>query len=217
MQVIEVAKKRYAAKVFDPTKKISPETFKKIKQLLRYSPSSVNIQPWHFIIAESEEAKQRMAKSTEIDYPFNTSKITDASLVVLFCTKKQVDKAYLDEILDQESLDGRYTLPEHKEMMAGAREFFVNYHKENRQDLSRWLENQTFLNLGCFLLGVAGLGVDAVPMEGMDFSILNEEFSLPEKGLSPIAMVALGYHAKEDFNATLTKSRLPEDQIITVI
>ncbi|ODQ05171.1 hypothetical protein BHE86_05585 [Shigella sp. FC1655] len=68
-----------------------------------------------------------------------------------------------------------------------------------------------------FLLGVAALGLDAVPMEGMDFAILDHEFLLTEQGLEPIAMVALGYHTEDDFNANLAKSRLPEEEIITEI
>lgn len=217
MPIIDAAMKRYSTKSFDPTKIIPADTFAKIKQLLRFSPSSVNIQPWHFIIAQTTDAKQRMAKSTEIDYPFNTAKIIDASHVILFCSKVDVDKDYLHEILEQETADGRYALDEHKQMMAGARDFFVNYHRDTLQDLPMWMEKQTFLNLGSLLLGTAALGVDSVPMEGMDFAILDKEFSLSDKGLVPVAMVALGYHAIDDFNAELNKSRLPEERIMTVI
>lgn len=217
MPIIDIAMKRYAAKSFDPAKTIPEDVFAKIKQLLRASPSSVNIQSWHFFVAKSEEAKQRMAKSTEKDYAFNTPKILDASCVVLFCTKTNVDTTYTNRILEQETLDGRYALEEHKAMMAGARDFFVNYHENVLKDLPQWLKNQTFINLGSFLLGVAALGLDAVPMEGMDFAILDHEFSLTEQGLEPIAMVALGYHTEDDFNANLAKSRLPEEEIITEI
>lgn len=217
MSIIDTAINRYSVKSFDSTKTISTEVFEKIKQLLRYSPSSVNIQPWKFIIAYSADAKQRMAKSTEPDYTFNTDKIINASHVVLFCAKKNIDKLYLNKILYQEELDGRYNVVEHKTMMAEARDFFVDYHKDTQKDLSQWLKNQTFINLGNFLLGVAALGVDAVAMEGVDFSFVSREFSLVEQEVEPIAMVALGYRSVDDFNAQLTKSRLPEQDIITVI
>ncbi|ELZ5940725.1 oxygen-insensitive NAD(P)H nitroreductase [Providencia vermicola] len=217
MSIIDVAMKRYSTKSFDPTKTISDDVVEKLKQLLRYSPSSVNIQPWYFIIAQSSDAKQRMAKSTAANYAFNTPKILDASHVILFCSKTNVDTAYMNKILEQEAFDGRYALDEHKTMMAGARDFFVNYHRNTQKDLSQWLKNQTFINLGSFLMGAAALGVDAVPMEGMDFAILDREFTLTEQGLEPIAMVALGYRAVDDFNAELTKSRLPEKEIMTVI
>ncbi|QCJ70760.1 oxygen-insensitive NAD(P)H nitroreductase [Providencia heimbachae] len=217
MSITDIAMKRYSTKSFDPAKKISPEILEKLKMLLRYSPSSVNIQPWNFIIAESEEAKARIAKSTQGDYHFNTSKITDASHVVVFCAKTHVNEQYLSEVLQQEDTDGRFALPEHKEMMAGARDYFINIHKDNLHDLPQWLEKQVFLNLGSFLLGSAALGLDSVPMEGLDFDILDNEFNLSEQGLKPIAVVSLGYRTEDDFNAQLTKSRLAEDKIITLV
>ena len=71
--------------------------------------------------------------------------------------------------------------------------------------------------MGTLLLGASALGVDAVPMEGMDFNTLDTEFGLSAKGLAPVAVVSLGYRKEDDFNAALPKSRLPEEQIITVI
>lgn len=83
MTITQAVMQRYSTKSFDPAKKISDEVMNSIKTLLRYSPSSVNIQPWHFIIAASEEGKNRIAASTRPGFEFNTAKITDASHVVL--------------------------------------------------------------------------------------------------------------------------------------
>ncbi|CAK7063178.1 TPA: oxygen-insensitive NAD(P)H nitroreductase [Morganella morganii] len=217
MTITQAVMQRYSTKSFDPAKKISDEVMNSIKTLLRYSPSSVNIQPWHFIIAASEEGKNRIAKSTRPGFEFNTAKITDASHVVLLCAKTDVDEAYMNSVLEQEDKDGRYATPEHKAMNNGGRTFFVNLHKETLADLPHWAAKQVFLNMGTLLLGASALGVDAVPMEGMDFNTLDTEFGLSAKGLAPVAVVSLGYRKEDDFNAALPKSRLPEEQILTVI
>lgn len=217
MTITQAVMQRYSTKSFDPAKKISDEVMNSIKTLLRYSPSSVNIQPWHFIIAASEEGKNRIAKSTRPGFEFNTAKITDASHVVLLCAKTDVDEAYMNSVLEQEDKDGRYATPEHKAMNNGGRTFFVNLHKETLADLPHWAAKQVFLNMGTLLLGASALGVDAVPMEGMDFNTLDTEFGLSAKGLAPVAVVSLGYRKEDDFNAALPKSRLPEAQIMTVI
>lgn len=217
MTITQSVMQRYSTKSFDPAKKISDEVMGSIKTLLRYSPSSVNIQPWHFIIAGSEEGKNRIAASTRPGFEFNTAKITDASHVVLLCAKTDVDEAYMNSVLEQEDKDGRYATPEHKAMNNGGRTFFVNLHKETLADLPHWAAKQVFLNMGTLLLGASALGVDAVPMEGMDFNTLDTEFGLSAKGLAPVAVVSLGYRNKDDYNAVLPKSRLPEEQIITVI
>lgn len=217
MTITQTVMQRYSTKSFDPAKKISDEVMNSIKTLLRYSPSSVNIQPWHFIIAASEEGKNRIAASTHPGFEFNTAKITDASHVVLLCAKTDVDEAYMNSVLEQEDKDGRYATPEHKAMNNSGRTFFVNLHKETLGDLPHWAAKQVFLNMGTLLLGASALGVDAVPMEGMDFNTLDTEFGLSAKGLAPVAVVSLGYRKENDFNAALPKSRLPEAQIITVI
>jgi nitroreductase len=51
---------------------------------LRHSPSSVNSQPWHFIVADTDEGKARLAKSTEVGFAYNTPKILNASHVIVF-------------------------------------------------------------------------------------------------------------------------------------
>ena len=62
MNVIKALNWRYSTKDFDPNKKISEEDFAKVKEILRMSPSSTNLQPWHFVIANTDEGKKRMAK-----------------------------------------------------------------------------------------------------------------------------------------------------------
>ncbi|MDI5829656.1 isocitrate/isopropylmalate family dehydrogenase, partial [Salmonella enterica subsp. enterica serovar Kentucky] len=46
-------------------------TYDFVKTLLQYSPSSTNSQPWHFIVASTEEGKARVAKSAAANYVFN--------------------------------------------------------------------------------------------------------------------------------------------------
>lgn len=58
MDLTNVLKKRYSTKKFDPTKKISSDNLEKIKDLLQLSPSSTNLQPWHFILATTEHGKK---------------------------------------------------------------------------------------------------------------------------------------------------------------
>ena len=87
MDIIKALETRYSTKEFDPTKKISSEDMNKIETLLQLSPSSTNVQPWHFIVASTEEGKNRVAKSAEGFFVFNKDKILNASAVVVFATK----------------------------------------------------------------------------------------------------------------------------------
>ncbi|WP_028108346.1 oxygen-insensitive NAD(P)H-dependent nitroreductase NfsB [Ferrimonas futtsuensis] len=215
MNLNKIVQSRYSTKEFDGSKTIPAELFDQVKALLRFSPSSVNSQPWHFVIADSEEGRQRIAKGTQGFFAFNEAKVLNASHVVLFCAKTGIDDDYTQHLLDTEESDGRFAQPEHKEMAHMGRSTFVNIHRFDLKDAQHWMEKQLYLNMGTVLLGAAALGIDALPIEGLDTKVLNEEFGLLEKGYTAVAMVALGYRKDSDFNASLPKSRLPEAEIFT--
>jgi len=217
MKLNEALKYRYSTKKFDSEKKITQSDMQEIKDLLRLSPSSVNSQPWHFIIAESKEAKERISKSTGGFYAFNKEKVLDASAVVVFLSKKEMDDEHLSKLTAQEDKDGRFMNEEIKLQNDAGRKAFNNIHKKDLKDDYLWLEKQVYLNLGSFLIGLGVMGIDSVPMEGFDAKILSEEFDLDIKGLTPLVLVPIGYRSEEDYNANLNKSRLPEEDIFTLI
>jgi nitroreductase/dihydropteridine reductase len=65
------------------------------------------------------------------------------------------------------------------------------------------------------VLGVAALGLDAVPIEGFDAAVLDDEFGLTAQGFTSVVVVPVGHHSVEDFNASLPKSRLPLSTTVT--
>ncbi|BDY04448.1 oxygen-insensitive NAD(P)H nitroreductase [Ferrimonas sp. YFM] len=215
MNLKEIVQSRYSTKEFDGSQTIPAELFDQVKALLRFSPSSVNSQPWHFVIADSEEGRHRIAKGTQGFFAFNEAKVLNASHVIVFCAKTGIDDDYTQHLLNTEERDGRFAEPEHKEMVHMGRSAFVNIHRFDLKDAQHWMEKQLYLNMGTVLLGAAALGIDALPIEGLDTKVLNEEFGLLEKGYTAVAMVALGYRKEGDFNAALPKSRLPETEIFT--
>ncbi len=214
MNIIDILQKRYSTKEFDSTKKLTEEQVADIKSLLQLSPSSTNIQPWHFIVATTDEGKARVAKSMHDFYSFNADKCLGASAVVVFATRVEITEEYLQHVLSVEEKDGRFTEPDFKAQMHGGRSAFFGFHKYDYKDAIHWAEKQVYLNLGNFLLGVATMGLDALPMEGCDMKVLDEEFGLRAKGFTASFAVAVGYHSANDFNASLPKSRLPQSEII---
>lgn len=217
MSIIDSAKKRYATKAFDRTKTLSPETVQAMKDLLRLSPSSVNAQPWYFIIAETSQGKERISKATEGIYTYNKQKVLNASHVIVFCARTDLDEAYLQKLTAQEWTDGRFKTEEARAEQHAKRTMYANLHTNILKDMTAWTTKQVYLNVGAFLLGMASLGLDAVPLEGFDAALLDQEFDLKSQGLTSAVMVAVGYHSSDDFNAPLPKSRLPFSEILTII
>lgn len=217
MKLSDVAQLRYTTKAFDPAKRIPQETIDELLALLRLSPSSVNSQPWHFLVANSAEAKARIGKAMSGNFVYNAAKVSDASHVVVFCARTEMPASHLEALLAQEQRDGRFANDEAREGQRKSRLGYVALHRYDQKDLQHWMEKQTYLALGTLLLAAAAAGVDATPMEGFDARTLDAEFGLRDKGFTSVVVVSLGYRAEGDFNAKLPKSRLPAETVITAL
>jgi nitroreductase/dihydropteridine reductase len=217
MYILTAARQRYAVKAYDPALRVPEHTMQQIYELLRHAPSSMNFQPWHFVVASTPAGRERMLKGVQGGFGFNAAKVRDASHVVLLCARTDVDAAHLDRLLEQEQRDGRFGDAAARTFLARAREGCIGQHREVQADLPQWLEKQVYIALGSALLGAAALGVDSTPMEGIDRAVLDAEFGLREQGLGSLVMLCFGYRARDDANAGLPKSRLAQAQVFTFV
>ncbi|HGM5582948.1 TPA: oxygen-insensitive NAD(P)H nitroreductase [Pseudomonas putida] len=216
MDTVTLAKRRYTTKAYDASRRIEQATIDALLEQLRHSPSSVNSQPWHFIVADSAEGKARLAKATEA-FAYNTPKILNASHVIVFATRTEMTEAHLDAVLDQEAADGRFRDDQARAGQDLTRRSFLNLHRYDLKDAQHWMEKQTYLALGTALLGAAAHGLDATPIEGFDSKALDAELGLRARGFTSVVLLSLGYRSEDDFNAGLSKSRLPAETVFTFL
>lgn len=214
MNIVEVATSRRTCKAFDASRKLPEETLAALRTVLRFTPSSVNSQPWHFVIAASNAAREKIAATLDGAYAYNAPKVRNPSHVLVMCARTDLDDAHLESVLAQEEADGRFQVPEAKTMQNNTRRFYVGLHRQN-QTIGDWIERQVYIALGTVLQAAGALGIDACPMEGIDTQAIDSVLGLPEQGLRCVVLVALGYHGADDFNAKLPKSRLPEADVFT--
>ena len=217
MNILSAAKKRHTAKAYDTERRIPEDVMQQVYGLLRNSASSVNSQPWHFIVANTPEGRARIAKATQGGYGYNAAKVNDASHVIVLCARVDMDEAHLEAVLDQEERDGRFRDAQARAGQDATRRGYVNQHRYGTKDVAQWLEKQVYLALGTALVGAATLEIDATPMEGFDQKILDAEFGLNEKGLTSLVLVSFGYSSSADFKAGLPKSRLSQEATFTFI
>lgn len=215
MNIAQVATTRRTCKAFDPSRKIPEATMADLRTVLRFAPASVNSQPWHFIVASSDEGKARIAATLAGNYAYNAPKVAKCSHVVVLCAKTDLDDSHLAAVLEQEEKDGRFPTPEGKVTQNNSRSFYVKIHRDDKNDLDVWIDRQIYIALGNLLMAAGALGVDACPMEGIDVKALDDALGLREKGLRSVVMVALGYSGADDFNARLPKSRLSAESVFT--
>lgn len=217
MNIIDIARQRYTTKVFDAQARLSDAQVAQIEELLRLTPSSTNVQPWHFIMAATAEGKAQVAQGMAGAYAANAAKVMDASHVVVLCSRIQVSDDYLWDLVEQEAADGRIANEQGKHENNQRRAFFVNLHRYERRDVQHWIDKQVYIALGNLLLGAAALDIDACPIEGFDPVLLDEALQLRQQGLTSTLVVALGKRHADDFNAQMPKSRWPVEQVMTRI
>src|SRR6187397_748528 len=87
MNILELIQKRYSAKQYNSDKAIPQEKIADLKEILRLTPSSINIQPWKFTFVQNPEIKAQLASVSM----HNTEKINQAQLLVVFSVADDLD------------------------------------------------------------------------------------------------------------------------------
>jgi nitroreductase/dihydropteridine reductase len=212
MKFLELAQSRYTSKAYDPSKKIPAAQLQDLLEVLRLTPSSINIQPWQFLVAQSLSAKQRIAEAMPEGNSYNIPKVLNASEVIVFCAKTDIDDAHLQKIIASEDAAGRFATPADKSNRFNITQFYVDQYRA--KDMARWIDSQLHIALGGLLFAAAAEQIDATPIGGFSSELLDQNLDLSSRGLRSVVLVALGYHSAEDFNAGLDKARLSSADVI---
>ncbi|MFA0087848.1 NAD(P)H-dependent oxidoreductase [Vibrio sp. 10N.261.51.F12] len=214
--IISDLEQRYTAKRYDETKRVPQEELEIIYDAIRLSASSINSQPWKFIVIESDEAKQRMYDTFANKHQFNRPHIKASSHTILFAYNPHYTRDDYAKVVDKGIEDGR-TAPENREQAFGGFAF-AEQNTDDSGDTSAWTKAQTYLALGNTLHVLARLGIDSTTMEGVDPDLIGEIFAEELGGYQCEVALAIGYHHKdEDYNATLPKSRLARESILKIL
>lgn len=218
MNLTTITQTGHMTKAFDPDRRIPQETMDKLLEFLRFSASSVNVQPWHFFVASTQEGKERIAKEMRPEHVPNDVKVVNASHVIVFCTRMSLPTGYLDTLLNKEERDGRFDSVSAKKRWGDDVRDWVNLHEYDYKDLQHWMEKQTYMALGMLLVAAAEFDIDVSAIEGFDPRRLDAKLGLREKGFTSSVLLALGYRdVKKDYAVHSPKSRLSKEELFTFI
>ena len=213
-EMLEIAKRRYTTKHYDPSRRISAGDFADLMEIVRLAPTSVNSQPCCFFYADTKEAREKLLPA----FPdFNADRVRDASHVVIFAVRADMNEAHMKRVIDKEEADGRLPSEQLKKDRFEHCMAFVNLHRTYPQQMLDWEARQAYIALGMLVFAAAGMGIDSTCIEGLDPAKVDEILGLREKGLRTVCAASLGYRAANDGNASRPKSRLAMKDILTRI
>jgi len=209
LQLLAKMNWRYATKRFDSGRKIAPEIWAALEEVLILTPSSGGLQPWKFIVITDPEVR---AKLTPVSH--GQTQINDASHLVVIATKTDFGEADIDAHIEHmakiQGVPVEALTPLRNVMKTAILSM-------DEVTVKAWARNQAYIALGNLLTSAAVLGIDACPMEGFDRAQYDELLGLKAKGLASAVIATLGYRSPSDKYATAPKVRFPKEQVILSI
>ena len=211
-EVINILNFRHACKEFDSTKKISSEDLEVILEGGRLAPSSVGIEPWHFVVIENQELKAELAKVCF----GGKNQIPTCSHFVIYLTRTpneiKSNSAYIEHLLKDIQHLPENTLSKMKDFIKITEDIIGD-----DRSMQAYANEQTYIALSSMMLSAAMLNIDSCAIGGMDKKAV--EKILVDRGLMDnnkfqvTVGCAFGYRAKE----AKTKLRQPMNEVFTIV
>ena len=198
MEFSEIVQKRYAAKLFDG-KELPQAKVDKLLEMVRFAPSSFNIQPWAIKVVSDAETKEKLKAVS-----WNQPQITSCSHLLVFCADKNIKQKI--GMLESSMISAGASPESIKTYMEMMWNFEKNLTEE--QKLS-WAQRQLYLALGNALNGAKSLGFDSCPMEGFDPKEYSKILKLPDN-IIPTALCPIGYASDKPS----PKLRFPKEEVL---
>ena len=211
-EVIDILNFRHACKEFDKSKKIDSQDLRVILEGGRLAPSSVGIEPWHFIVVENENLKNELASACFA----GAKQIPTCSHFLILLTRTANEIKYNSEYINYLLREVQKLPKESYNMMKGFIKS-VNERFKNDDEIQAYANEQTYIALSSIMLTAAMLGIDSCAIGGIDKStvakILVDNGLLDTNKFQVTLGCALGYRVKE----ATPKKRQAFDEVVTFV
>jgi len=198
---IKIVSERRSIKKYDQAIKISKEEMTKILALATTAPSSVNMQPWRFLVIESPEAKAKLAPLAR----FNQTQVeTSSAVIAVFGDMNNFEK--FEEIYGAAVEKGYMPLEVKERIHTSYSGYFETISREEMKDVV--LVDGGLVSMQ-IMLAARAYGYDTNPMGGFEKDKIAEAFGLDKERYIPVMLISIGKAA----DAGHPSVRLPIDQV----
>ncbi|APB74878.1 nitroreductase family protein [Paenibacillus sp. FSL M7-0802] len=197
----EIALGRRSVKVYDPSVKISREEMTEILTEATRAPSSINLQPWRFLVIDSPEGKATLAPLAR----FNQRQVeTSSAVIAVFGDLNNFDNF---EQIFGEAVELGYMPKDIKEMQQEkvAAHFAALDPVVNKETV---LIDGGLVSMQLMLVARAH-GYDTNAIGGFEKDQIAEAFGLEKDRYVPVMLISMGKGINDGHPST----RLPIDQI----
>jgi nitroreductase len=198
---------RYATKIFDAHKKISPELWDALEKTLVLTPTSYGLQPYKFLVVQDGATRDALLPQS-----WGQKQVVDCSHFVVFLARTEMTEADVKKFIQLTcTVRG---IPE--AALAGYQKMMLGdvVHGPRGKIAHEWATRQSYIALGNLMTAAAILGVDACPMEGISPADYDKILKLEGSGYKTVVACALGYRSDADKYAKLAKVRYETKELV---
>ena len=188
---------RRACHHFVSGKKITDQDFKKIIELVRFTPSGYNAQPWEFILVRDKKRLKRL-QAIAFDQPH----VTEASGMVVVLGDKNMGR-HADQIMKEWVKHGYV---DEKRVL----NYLASMKKKRGDDKQREMAlRNSALAAMVFMLAAEDLGFATCPMMGFRQWELEEFLEIPSDRIVTL-LIAIGYADRSKLKKQLSRKSVDE-------
>jgi len=198
---LQVVQDRRAIRTYDENVKISQEEMSDILTAATKAPSSVNLQPWRFVVIESPEAKAKLAPLAK----FNQQQVkTSSAVIAVFADMNNLD--YLEEIYGKAVEHGLMPQEVKDQQVPSIRNLLSAITEQaNRETI---LIDSGLVSMQLMLTAKA-YGYDTCPIGGYEKDQIAEAFDLDKDRYVPVMLISIGKAVDTGYKSY----RMPVEQI----
>lgn len=165
MDTIEAIRQRRAVKHYDPDHVITPEEEAQIRELLRCSPTSYNIQNWRFLVVKDKKLRAQIKEAS-----YNQAQTADASLLYILCA----------DLHAWDKNPERYWEDAPKEVQDFITPRIQPFYKHKKWQQRDEAMRSVGIASQTLMIAAKAMGYDSCPMIGFDELKVAELINLPE-------------------------------------
>ncbi|AKG37299.1 nitroreductase family protein [Paenibacillus durus] len=197
----EILTGRRSIRKYDPAVKISKEEMTQILTEATLAPSTVNMQPWRFLVIDSPEGKAALAPLAR----YNKQQVeTSSAVIAVFGDMNSFD--YAEEIYSTAVERGWMPAEVKEKQLAGINSHLAVLPPQVKREI---LLIDTGLVSMQLMLVARDHGYDTNPIGGYDKDKVAEAFGWDKDRYVPVMLLSIGKAAEEGFSSV----RLPIDKI----
>lgn len=197
----EIVTGRRSIRHYDPTVKISREEMTEILSTASLAPSSVNLQPWRFVVIDSPEGKAKLAPLAK----FNQNQVTtSAAMIAVFVDMNSLD--YADEIYGKAVEEGHMPAEVRDAQLPAIKGLVSAMSQEQLKEM--YLIDAGLVSMQ-LMLAARAHGYDTNPIGGYEKDQIAEAFELDKERYYPVMLVSIGKAANTGYQSV----RLPIETI----